>query len=155
MQSTLVYQIAFRCTLYIVAILSVWCLLSLINENATPKTLAAPAVPAHPQINTQASLGLASFSVKLTKKNTVLLEWETGSELQILGFNVWKRTFSGEWTRLNSEPIPAKNPGEILGNTYLLRDLQVKSGKRYFYQLEVISTDGYSAFTEPVKIKIP
>lgn len=100
------------------------------------------------------SLGLASFNAKLNNKGQVILNWETGSELSIIGFNVWKRVGKGEYKLMNAEMIPAKNMGEVMGNTYLKRDKKVQSGKKYFYQLEVVSTFGYSAFTEAVKVKV-
>ena len=129
--------------------------LMLVLAHTTAATsLAAPAQPAHPAIAGQESLGLADFGLKLTKKHTVLLNWNTGTEMQILGFNLWKQTGKGEWTRINAEIIAAKNPGELIGNAYAYTDKTVKVGKKYSYKLEVISVEGYSAFTDPIQVKV-
>jgi hypothetical protein len=122
---------------------------------AAPSTFAAARAPESPQITHQESLGLSSFDVKVTKYKTVLVRWETGSESQILGFNVWKRVGKHAWQKLNSDMVGAKNTGEVFGNKYSMRDTNVQSGKRYSYQLEVISIYGYSAFTDPIQVKIP
>jgi hypothetical protein len=122
---------------------------------AAPSTFAAARAPESPQITHQESLGLATFTVKVTKSKTVLVRWETGSESQILGFNVWKRVGKHEWQQLNPNTIVAKSTGEVFGNKYSMRDTNVRSGKRYSYQLEVISIYGYSAFTDPIQVKIP
>jgi hypothetical protein len=101
------------------------------------------------------SLGLSSFNAKLNKKGQVVLVWDTGTELTILGFNVWRRVGAGgEWKRLNVEMINASNTGEIVGNLYTMRDTKVKQGKTYFYQLEVVSTQGFSAWSEVVRVKV-
>jgi hypothetical protein len=100
------------------------------------------------------SLGLASFSVKLTKKLHALIAWETGTELEIYAFNVWRRTAKGAWGKLNAEPLLAAYVGQIMGSQYRLRDRQVKIGKTYFYQLELVTVHGYSSFSEQVKLKV-
>lgn len=100
------------------------------------------------------SLGLASFSAKLDKKNKVILTWDTGTELTILGFNIQRRTAKGQYQTVNAEMVPAQNTGEIIGNAYKLKDSKVKKGKVYFYQLELVSTQGYSALSEEVRIKV-
>lgn len=122
---------------------------------ATPSaTIAATQAPGHAQITQPAMLGLSNFTVKATKKHTAQICWETGSEMLILGFNVWKRAGKGEWKQLNAEMIPAKNIGEVIGNSYAMTDKQVKIGKSYSYQLEVIGSNGVSAFTDPITVKI-
>ncbi len=129
--------------------------LMLVLAHASAATsLAAPAQPAHPTIAGQESLGLADFGLKLTKKHTVLLNWNTGTEMQILGFNLWKQVGKGEWKLMNAEMIAAKNPGELIGNAYAFTDKKVTVGKKYSYKLEVVSVEGYSAFTDPIQVKV-
>lgn len=99
-------------------------------------------------------LGLASFGGKVVKAKFVVLTWETGAELSILGFNVWRRTGQGEWAMLNAGMIPALSTGQPSGNEYHFRDRAVVQGKKYWYQLEVVTTDGYSVFSDAVKLKV-
>lgn len=120
----------------------------------TLQASAAPLAPQSPQFAKSESLGLSDFSAKVTKNKTVLLIWNTGSEAQILGFNLWKRTGKGVWVKMNADLIPAKNTGQLISNQYTQRDSQVKVGKTYRYMLEVVSITGYSAKTDPLAVKI-
>lgn len=148
---TLVQPWNIFCISGILMLLGLLCWIAL----ATPSsTIAAPQTPGHAQLTQPAMLGLSTFTVKATKKHTVQIRWETGSEMLILGFNVWKRAGQGEWNQLNDEMIPAKNIGEVIGNAYAITDKQVKIGKSYSYQLQVIGSNGVSAFTEPITVKI-
>lgn len=142
---------------HLVRLLGVSLVIGLLSLSAlllAPQAIASPRAPEAPQPAHSEMLGLSDFGVKVTKNGSVLLHWETGSEMSILGFNVWKRAGKGEWQKLNADMIPALSTGQVVGNAYQLRDRAVKRGKAYFYQLEVVSTDGYSAYTDVVKVKI-
>jgi hypothetical protein len=99
------------------------------------------------------SLGLLSFGAR-QKKKMVVIEWETGSELAIVGFNVWRRRGASGPHALNEGMILAQNPGDVLGSAYLLKDRAVSPGKTYYYQLEVIGAGGETFLSEEVKVKV-
>jgi hypothetical protein len=64
----------------------------------------------------------------------VSVTWRTGSEVGILGFNLWRGA-----TRLNPRLIPAKaNPGA----TYRFLDRLAKPGVRHIYRLDLVLLDG-------------
>lgn len=141
----------------LVRFLGICALVGLVSWGAllfAPQALAAPRAPEAPKIAQPASLGLSGFGAKVTRRGVVILHWETGTEMTIFGFNVWKRVGKGAWQKLNAAMIPAKSTGQVVGNEYLLRDKHVQAGKAYSYKLEVVSTEGYSAYTEVVKVKI-
>lgn len=95
---------------------------------------------------------LASFT-GTAQEQFVLLEWETGSEIENLGFNLY-RAVSPEDTpeQLNAELIPGKNPGSVFGASYYWLDEIVEPGGAYFYWLEAVSTNGGTRRFGPVSI---
>lgn len=96
---------------------------------------------------------LAFFNAQ-TNNSSVILDWQTGSELNNAGFNVYRSTsLEGEYTKLNSELIPANaNPFE--GASYSYTDKEVVSGLTYYYKLEDLSIGGISTFHGPVSAKV-
>ncbi len=107
------------------------------------------------------SATLIDFSAKATKNGNVKIAWETGSEMNLVGFNVWRKQGKqgdkgnkGEWKQVNSELIAAENPGEIGGAKYSYTDKEVKSGKTYQYKIQVVRVDGTSEWSEVEQVKI-
>lgn len=99
---------------------------------------------------------LAAFKLKATTKPSVKVKWETGTELIVLGFNVYRATkLNGAYKLLTAEMIEPKSPGEIIGNKYTFTDKQVKRGKTYFYQLEVVKAGAPNEWSDSKKIKVP
>jgi hypothetical protein len=74
--------------------------------------------------------------------SNVRLMWATLSEIDLLGFNLYRATSAnGPWTRLNATMIPARNPGSAQGNEYELTDANRPNG-RYWYRLDWIEATG-------------
>jgi len=98
---------------------------------------------------------LISFDANATNAKRVRLKWETGSELNVVGFHVWRATKKeGTYKKLNDEIIYAKHPGTIQGAAYSFKDKQVKQDKRYFYKLEILAANGPSEWSDIVRITI-
>ncbi|MBI4675462.1 MAG: hypothetical protein HY741_27775 [Chloroflexi bacterium] len=76
---------------------------------------------------------LTRFDADAGKKG-VRVKWETGSELQVIGFNVWRKKADGRWQIANGEFIAAKTPGAVTGSAYAFTDKKVKIGsnKKHF-----------------------
>ncbi len=93
---------------------------------------------------------LASFTA--TPQNAaILVTWETASELDNLGFNLYRSTSpAGPWTQLNTTLIPAQNPGAVFGATYEWLDTDVTPGEAVYYRLEDVDVSGVSTFHGPV-----
>jgi len=84
------------------------------------------------------------------RDRAVDLAWQTGSELDNLGFNLYRSaSSSGPWTRLNSALIPGLGSSP-LGAAYSWRDSGLVSGQRYYYRLEDVDTRSVSTFHGPV-----
>lgn len=98
---------------------------------------------------------LLSFNAKV-KDSKALLNWETGNELNIIGFNSWRAAKrDGTYKKLNKQLINAKTPGELTGNSYSYRNKKAKAGKTYFFKLEVLYADGTSEWSDIRRVKLP
>ena len=73
----------------------------------------------------------------------VVVEWQTGNELEILGFNLLRSlNEDGDFVQINTETIWAKTPGSAGSATYVYSDQTTEMGLQYWYQLEVLKLDG-------------
>jgi hypothetical protein len=77
----------------------------------------------------------------------VILQWQTETETDNAGFNVWR---AEGFQKINGSIIPALG-SPVSGSDYDFVDQWVLNGKRYFYLLEDIDTNGISTFHGPVK----
>lgn len=93
---------------------------------------------------------LASFTAK-AQGGAVLLEWQTASESDHAGFNVFRSAeASGTYERLNESLIPAMGQ-TTAGATYRFVDLQPFSGVN-FYKLQDVSLSGQTSFSAVISI---
>ncbi|HXK09782.1 MAG TPA: hypothetical protein VMT70_09075, partial [Vicinamibacteria bacterium] len=84
------------------------------------------------------------------RDRAVDLAWQTGSELDNLGFNLYRSSSSsGPWTRLNASLIPGLGSSP-LGAAYSWRDSGLVNGQRYSYRLEDVDTRSVSTFHGPI-----
>lgn len=87
---------------------------------------------------------------------TVLIRWETASEIDTAGFHIWRscRPHSDEsdFVRITGQLIPAQG-GPSYGADYYFYDRFVKSMHAYIYRLEEISNSGKSTFYGPVNTR--
>jgi sugar phosphate isomerase/epimerase len=74
------------------------------------------------------------------KRRRVELTWETSSEVDLVGFNVW-RTANGRSRRVNPKLVPAKYAGQNRGGTYRFVDRGVRPGTLYTYRLQRVGRD--------------
>ena len=92
---------------------------------------------------------LMSFAA-VPQDRAVTLEWRTGSELDNLGFHVYRGpSADGPWTRLTSSLIPGLGSSP-LGQAYSWLDTGLTNGTRYYYRLEDVDTASVSTFHGPV-----
>lgn len=92
--------------------------------------------------STPLAVALASFTAADTG-NGVALAWETVSEIDHLGFNLYRSTASsGSWTRLNDDLIVSSTPGCSGGIVYEWLDRTTRCGITYWYQLESVDIFG-------------
>jgi hypothetical protein len=80
----------------------------------------------------------------------VALFWETASELDNLGFHLYRATAAeGVYERITALPIPGLG-GSPVGARYSYRDAGRENGTTYFYKLEDIETSGRTEEHGPV-----
>lgn len=102
--------------------------------------------------STPTAASLVAFRARSAKEG-VKVTWQTGSELQITGFNVWRQTGTGKWKHLNAEIISAKHMGGIRGAAYRFRDKSANTGKVYRYKLEILNASGEPEWSDVVKVR--
>ena len=111
-----------------------------ITSSATQFQFGTPATTA---------VKLMSFSA-VPGDGSVLLEWRTGSELDNLGFHLYRGpSAEGPWTRLTASLIPGLGSSP-LGQAYSWLDSGLVNGTRYYYRLEDVDTASVSTFHGPV-----
>ncbi|MEZ4770521.1 MAG: LamG-like jellyroll fold domain-containing protein, partial [Caldilineales bacterium] len=102
--------------------------------------------------DTPLAVTLASFDAT-TQPGAVLLTWETVSEIDNLGFNLYRAEVeSGSWTQLNQDLIASPNPGGAAGNSYQWTDSGVTPGVRYWYRLEAVDLAGQPEIVGEISI---
>jgi hypothetical protein len=81
---------------------------------------------------------------------TVLLEWKTASELNNLGFLLYRSpSESGPWTRITPSLIAGLGSSPV-GASYSWTDTGLTNGTRYYYRLEDVDLASRSTFHGPV-----
>jgi len=100
------------------------------------------------------AITLASLTATPQDK-AVLVTWETASELDNVGFNLYRSaTAAGPYTQLNDTLIPPQFPGKVMGGDYEWLDTDVQPGIVYFYKLEDLDVKGVSTFHGPVSTSV-
>jgi uncharacterized repeat protein (TIGR01451 family) len=117
------------------------------TANNAPDPMAT-AVYVPPEAVT--AVQLISFIAKPTV-DSVLLTWETATELDTVGFNLYRATsVDAPKSQLNDHLIPAQSLGDVLGAVYAFVDETADPAATYIYWLEDISFDGIETIHEPV-----
>jgi hypothetical protein len=87
--------------------------------------------------------------------NGVLLNWETATETDNVGFNVYRaETQSGQLIKINPYLIAAQNPGSTAGAAYSFLDESAVPGATYYYWLEDIDAAGVATRQGPAVAKM-
>lgn len=76
---------------------------------------------------------------------TVQVSWRTAAEIDATGYDLYRWT-GGEWTRVNTEPLPAAGPN---GACYALDDPGATPGGSYEYRLVENLSGGFSNMYGP------
>jgi hypothetical protein len=97
---------------------------------------------------------LASFAATAAGR-AILLEWETASEVDNLGFNLYRAgSPDGPRAQINGGLIPARMPGSPIGAAYQFLDGSVTPGITYYYWLEDVDVYGVATLHGPVSAKL-
>ena len=88
---------------------------------------------------TPTNVVLSSFNAKKLG-NSIQLTWETTSELDLVGFNLYRsKGIDSERIAINNSQILALSPGGFEGNAYQYLDAEIEPGVIYTYWLEVVT----------------
>jgi hypothetical protein len=120
-------------------------------DNGGWQTAEAPGVALTLDCYEPTAVFLNYFKAESTQGG-VMLSWETASEIDNLGFNVYRgASAGGPWTKLNGDIIPSQAPpGSQFGATYGWLDAQGTG--RNFYLLEDIDLSGAVTPHGPAKV---
>jgi hypothetical protein len=95
---------------------------------------------------------LLSFTAETVPGNRVRLGWETASELDTLGFNLYRQVSGGE-KLVNVELIPTQSSGASRGAVYERIDGPLPSGT-HVYWLETVDIRGRATRTGLVSVSL-
>lgn len=119
-----------------------------------PATAAGEITGCHSEEGTPTAVILTRFEA-VPESNQVRVEWETATELDNLGFNLYRgESATGPWDKLNAALIPAQQPGSITGAVYEWLDEDVPPDTTVFYRLEDVDIRGVSTFHGPVSVVV-
>lgn len=90
-----------------------------------------------------AAVTISSFAAQ-RQPTQVLLRWTTASEVQNVGFNLYRSTSTGQRrdTKVNSSLIPTQCLGCVTGASYSLTDSGASAAQTYYYTLESVDASG-------------
>ena len=126
-------------------------------DGATSDTFLTSPAPRYPDIShvdfcyaAPTAVGLAAFEAT-AQDDGVLLAWETASEIDNVGFNVYRgESQAGQLIKLNPYLIASQNLGSAVGAAYAFLDESAATGVTYTYWLEDIDASGAATRHGPV-----
>jgi hypothetical protein len=101
---------------------------------------------------TFAALLLAQTGCGILQDTSVTIRWTTESELDIIGFNLFRaESPDGPFIKVNEALIPpAADP--FVGGEHTYVDENVQRGVTYYYELESVDRQGSTTRTGPITI---
>lgn len=102
-------------------------------------------------VETALAVQLSNFSA-IQEGSGVKISWQTVSELNNLGFNLYRNTTPTSPQPLNHSLIPSQGPGSGQGFAYHWVDNTVQTGVTYYYWVEDVDTNGTITQHGPVSV---
>ncbi len=100
-----------------------------------------------------ASLIAIWFAWQDWQNATVTIEWSTASELDTVGFNLYRsETPVGAFKKINPQVVPSAGDA-LTGSDYRYEDHEVRPGQTYFYKLEDVTANGVGEQHGPIAVK--
>ncbi|MBN1657085.1 MAG: hypothetical protein JXA93_01725 [Anaerolineae bacterium] len=98
---------------------------------------------------------LASFQAR-AEGHAARLTWETVSEVDVLGFNLYRSERAGDvGERLNRDLLPCQACGTPGGAAYSKLDPGIVPGTEYYYTIEVIGMSGMALLSTSMPFTLP
>jgi hypothetical protein len=114
----------------------------------TSQMAPAIALQASTSINAPLGVVLADFQAQ-AMDGVVRVTWETASELNNQGFNLYRSPVPSTVGELLAY-VPSQTPGSTQGASYEWVDSQVQAGQTYWYWLEDVDLAGQTTLHGPV-----
>ena len=88
----------------------------------------------------------------MPQTDRIVVTWETISELELQGFNLWRATsLNGPPIKLNASLITAQGSGGTQGYVYQWDDtFELQQGQTYYYWLEDFNLSGAAYRRGPI-----
>lgn len=97
---------------------------------------------------------LASFNALPMLPAGVRLEWQTISEINTAGFNIYRAQPGGSRQQINPLLIATQAPGSLEGAAYSWLDRDVVPGMRYQYWLETLDVEGRAELSPVLEVMV-
>jgi hypothetical protein len=109
----------------------------------------AAVLIAAPLPHVRAAVNLLSFAAVWQDNDTILVTWETSSELDAIAFFLYRaESQTGPWDDyIDFEPAAGN---DFTGASYSFVDDEVTRGVTYYYRLEELAADDTSSFHGPI-----
>jgi uncharacterized repeat protein (TIGR01451 family) len=105
-------------------------------------------------VQTSTAVRLVSFRAE-PAQGGVLVAWETASEVDSLGFNLYRSgSPEGERFQINGALIPGQAPGSPVGGRYQFLDEAAAPGAQPYYWLEEIDVRGQAELHGPANVQL-
>jgi len=96
---------------------------------------------------------LMSFTADLEGR-AAAVRWSTEGEMNLAGWQVYRsRSPLSGFVPITSIPVPAT--GEREAASYLFLDTDLRPGRKYYYLLEAVTRDGFTARTHLAAVRVP
>lgn len=83
----------------------------------------------------------------------IVIEWQTATEIDTIGFNLYRaEDAQGPYLKINETLIPSSND-PLKGGSYQYVDARVVPKRVYFYQLEDLDTQGKATQHDPISVQ--
>jgi hypothetical protein len=97
------------------------------------------------------TLILAGYVGYSSRQSRVVIEWSTASELETVGFNVYRsESPDGVGEKINEQLIPAASD-PLSGGDYQFVDTTARPGQAYYYWLEDVGASGKVGRNGPIE----
>jgi hypothetical protein len=97
---------------------------------------------------------LSSFTARLLD-NTVVLEWQTESESDNLGYNIFRSVdYKDNFEKINGAIISGAGTSTER-NFYSFTDARIQNGTTYYYKLQNVDFNGKTEFHGPIAVSVP
>lgn len=104
-------------------------------------------------LTASANIVIVRFEAAPQADNSILVVWETATELDTQGFNLYRAaSAAGPWDQRVDQQA-AKGDG-FTGAIYQFRDTDVVPGVRYYYLLEELTSSGAGDRAGPINAGI-